>query len=56
MCKDKRGSVDLFNDIRHSKGFARTRNAEQNLFLITVKYTACKAVYRLRLVAHRLII
>ena len=56
MRKDKRGAVDFFYDIRHSKRLARTRNAEQNLFLITVKHTICKAVYRLWLVAHRLII
>ena len=56
MCKDKRGAVDLFDNICHSKGFSRTGNSEQNLFLIAVKHTVCKAVYSLRLIAHRLII
>ena len=28
---DERGAVDIFYNVRHSEGFARTRHAEKNL-------------------------
>ena len=52
--KNERGTVDIGDNVRHGKSFARTGNAEQSLFFISVQNTLGQLFDSLRLVARRL--
>ena len=54
--KNERGTIDIGDNVRHGKSFARTGNAEQSLFFISVQNTSGQLFDSLRLVSRRLII
>ena len=55
VCQNKRGTIQLRNDVRHGKRFATARNAEQRLLLMPRADGLHKFFDCLRLVARRLI-
>src|SRR6185437_8566270 len=55
MSEYKSWPLNILNDISHGKCFATSGNAQQRLIFFTGKYTLCKLLNCLRLVAGRLV-
>ena len=51
----QRGTVHAGNNVRHSKGLTRARNAKKRLHSLALLDTLYQRVYRLGLIARRLI-
>ena len=56
VCKHEGGTVDLFDNIGHGKGFSRAGNSQKHLLLISLFKTVYQLFDRLRLVSRGLII
>ena len=55
MAEDKRRSLELFDDIRHSESFSRAGYSKQGHIADPLLEGLAKTIYRLRLVAGGLV-